>query len=162
MNNRVAYEPALASLLAAQPTPEVPRRVSRGISKQIELRLLIAMVRRAGGTIVTEETDRVTIPRGEASTDTAMHRDAVRRHRDPAENFFLRCPRAVREFSLLQLGPTENVDHSWYYYRIDGVDDVIIDAVLSRLRHIGIAKSRFFEVMLGPLLQYRCPTSGRR
>lgn len=156
MKNRVQYEPGLSSLLASQPIPEIPGRVSRLISKEIEFSLLVAMIRRSGGRISTDQTDEVIIPDGELFTDTELYKNALSRHYNPEDNFYLRCSHHRNEFSLFRLGSTGNVIYNLSYYFIDDIEENIVHAVLKRLKHIEVPKERLFFLMLGSALQFRC------
>jgi hypothetical protein len=155
LRNRVSYEPALASALAAQPVPSVPRRVATGISRQIEVRLLATMLRAAGVQVETEETETVALPPGENYQETEMNRTAFERHEDPTDNFWLRRLYIRHGWSLPRFGPTGNTEYSWYYYTLTGANEEMIRTVLERLHRVGVPKSRLFELLLGSALQFR-------
>jgi hypothetical protein len=163
LTERVQHEPNLANFFSTQPVPSVPRHVSTSISRELELRLMVSVLKRQGARVETEETDSITLDKTANPMDTDMNREAQRRHADPHDNFWLRRMHTSAEWSTLRAvvswdassGATGNTEYSWYYWKITGVSEEMITFILDRLSTIGISKDRLFTLMLGFLIRYR-------
>jgi hypothetical protein len=161
--DQIKYDPGVADFFANQPVPAVPRRVSTGISRELELRMMVSVLRRQRAKVDTEETETITLPKADDPMNTAMNREAQRRHADQSDNFWLRRLHKRAEWSTWRAvtswdassGATGKTEYSWYYWVITGVSEEMITFMLNRLATIGISKDRLFTLMLGSLIKYR-------